>query len=170
VVKSITVFVLLVVLCALILALVYSATHGRIEQNRARQFVDSVNRLIGQQGPLPAMRWRNDLWHLCNGTALIRGQTRGYGGPIRWLVAVDLETGTPHLRGFQTSAHQETPGIADFLTRQDDPWLQQLRGRNSQNIQQVATLTGATITSRAVVAAVTGALAHSDLHNVQCES
>ena len=159
VVKPVSVFVLLVVLCALVLALTHSATRGRIEQNRARQFVDSVNALIGQQGPLPTMRWRDDLWHLCNGKALIRGQTRGYGGPVRWLIAVDLEPGTPHLRGFQTSAHQETPGIADFLTREDDPWLQQLRGRNSQNLQQVATLTGATITSRAVLAAVADALA-----------
>lgn len=168
-IKPVIFFMLLVVLCALVLALTHSATRERIEQNRARQLVDSITSLIGQQGPLPVMRWRDDLWHLCNGKALIRGQTRGYGGDISWLAAVDLQPGTPQLQGFQAAAHQETPGIADFLSRRDDPWLQQLRGRTSQDIRQVATLTGATITSRAVLAAMAGALAHPGLQQVQCE-
>ncbi len=168
-IKPVIFFVLLVVLCALVLAVTHSTTSGRIEQNRARQFENSVSALIGQQGPLPAMRWRDDLWHLCNGKALIRGQTRGYGGDIHWLAAVDLQSGAPRLQGFQTNAHQETPGIADFLSRRDDPWLQQLRGRTGQDIRQVATLTGATITSRAVLAAASDALAHPDLQQAQCE-
>ena len=157
--KPIAAFVGLVLVCALILAATHNATRARIEHNRARQLTNSIQALVGTDDRLPPVRWREDVWRMCNGKALVRGSTLGYGGPLAWLAAVSMDNGPRRLLGLQITAHQETPGIADFLSRRDDPWLQQLRGRTGQDIRQVATLTGATITSRAVLAAASGALA-----------
>ncbi len=159
---------MLVLLCAVVLAVTRSATRERIEHNRAARFADSVRMLTADSGSLPAVRWRNDLWHLCNGKALIRGSSMGYGGPVHWLAAIDVAAPEPRLLGLKVTAHQETPGIADFLTREQDPWMHELANNTRVSIRQVDTLTGATITSRAVLAAAGMALAHPDLEIAQC--
>jgi len=169
--KPIAAFVGLVLVCALILAATHNATRARIEHNRARQLTDSIQALVGTDDRLPPVRWREDVWRMCNGKALVRGSTLGYGGPLAWLAAVSMDNGPRRLLGLQITAHQETPGIADFLNRPQDPWLVGLRGRDAQGIDEVATITGATITSRALRSAARAALAHPGLdHTAQrCE-
>jgi len=161
--KSVGAFLGLVLACALLLAAINHATRSRIEENRAQQFVKAVQQLLGSDDDLPAVHWQQDVWRLCNGRALVRGSTRGYGGPIEWLAAVSLDHAHPHLLGMQITGHQETPGIADFVSRRDDPWLQGLLGRDASSLDEVATVTGATITSRAVLTATRSALNHPGL-------
>jgi len=153
----------LVLICAALLALVHAVTQPRIEQNRARRFTESVQLLLGENQGLPPIRWDDDVWQLCNGQALVRGHTAGYGGPIRWLAAVSVAKPGPRLLGLAITEHQETPGIADFIAGRGEPWLQELSGHSFEELDQVAAVTGATITSRALVTAVRSALQHPGL-------
>jgi Na+-translocating ferredoxin:NAD+ oxidoreductase subunit G len=100
--------------------------------------------------------------------ALIELSTReGYGGPIRLLVAV-APNGS--VLGVDVLAHRETPGLGDRIQAGDPRWLDRFTGRSLDEppasrwrvrIQggDFDALTGATVTSRAVIRAVAGGLA-----------
>lgn len=92
--------------------------------------------------------------------------TEGYSGPIRLLVAVDT---TGRVLGVRVVEHRETPGLGDAIERSKSDWIEQFDGRSLGNPPvanwkadrrdgEFDTLTSATITSTAVIAAVRGAL------------
>lgn len=87
---------------------------------------------------------------------------RGYSGDIRLLVAIEMD-GT--VIGARVLEHRETPGLGDKIERSKSAWIEQFAGRSLGNppAQDWApdrrggrfdTLSSATITSAAVVAAV----------------
>lgn len=89
----------------------------------------------------------------------------GYGGPIRLITANDLQ-GT--ILGVRVLGHHETPGIGDKIERRNTDWIEIFTGRkfatpgatswqisrDGGNFDQIS---GATITSRAVVNGVQNA-------------
>ncbi|KOR31133.1 electron transporter RnfG [Achromatium sp. WMS2] len=90
----------------------------------------------------------------------------GYAGPIKLLVAVGYD-GT--LRGVRVVSHKETPGLGDRIEEQKTNWILDFNGKSivspPANIWAVKRdggdfdqLTGATVTSRAVVKAVKNTL------------
>ena len=88
--------------------------------------------------------------------------TDGFSGPIRLLVGVDVEgvvTATRVLR------HRETPGLGDFIDSSKSDWIDQFERKSltapdlplwslTRDGGQFDQVTGASITSRAVVKAV----------------
>lgn len=98
--------------------------------------------------------------------AALRTVAPGYRGPIELLVAIDCE-GT--LLGVRVLRHDETPGLGDAFEKREPQWLERFRGLSLSHPPQQRwsvehdggdfdTLTGATITSRAIVTAVRRAL------------
>lgn len=98
----------------------------------------------------------------------------GYAGPIRLLVAVDL-SGT--VLGVRVTGHQETPGLGDDIEAARSDWIRGFGGRSLADpvrrrwrVQRdggyFPQFAGATLTPRAVVAAVRRTLdfeaAHGD--------
>ncbi|GIX35578.1 MAG: hypothetical protein KatS3mg126_1357 [Lysobacteraceae bacterium] len=90
----------------------------------------------------------------------------GYGGPIRMLVGID---GTGRVQGVRLTEHQETPGLGDYVDARRDDWWQSLRLRSltdppppqwgiAADGGRFPYRAGATISPRAVVAAVARAL------------
>ena len=92
--------------------------------------------------------------------------TQGYVAPIRLLTAIQMNTaGEPTIIGVRVSAHRETPGLGDKIEITRSDWLRQFAGRS---LNAMATegwairkdgggfdqISGATVTSRAVVAGV----------------
>ena len=86
----------------------------------------------------------------------------GYNGSIKLLVGIEF-SGT--LTGVRVLAHRETPGLGDAIEVSRSDWITQFRGRSlldssgtEWNIKRDGgnfdRLTGATITTRAVVRAV----------------
>ncbi|PIE42410.1 MAG: hypothetical protein CSA47_00915 [Gammaproteobacteria bacterium] len=82
---------------------------------------------------------------------------KGYSGLIRLLVAVDLQS--RHIVQARPLFHQETPGLGDQIEVEKSPWLRQFylpltTPRAHIAIKkdggQIDSITGATITSRAV--------------------
>ena len=92
----------------------------------------------------------------------------GYSGQIRLLVAVDRQG---VLTGVRVTAHRETPGLGDGIDTRVSDWIGGFTHRSLENPDpdgwavrkdggQFDQFTGATITPRAVVAAVYRALVY----------
>ena len=90
----------------------------------------------------------------------------GYSGAINLLVGVNADGS---LAGVRVTSHRETPGLGDGIEIQRSPWVKGFDGRSLENISESGwrvkkdggefdQFTGATITPRAVVAAVHRAL------------
>lgn len=161
-------------LCAGLLAITASLTREQIEHNRNRQFLDLVETLTGTP-PTDAIVWQGDVAPLCDGPGdaperlLLRGRAPGYGGTIHWLAAADVTAANPRLTGLRITAHQETPGIADFLNLPDRGWLATLPGRDADEVAAVNAVSGATITSRALRDGVAARLGDPALADVKCD-
>lgn len=96
----------------------------------------------------------------------------GYGGSIHLVVGIDVD-GT--VTGVRVTAHRETPGLGDYIVRSKSPWIEQFVGKSLTMPEtkrwkvvkdggQFDTRAGATITPRAVVKAVRGALDYFARH------
>lgn len=91
----------------------------------------------------------------------------GYGGPITLVVGIDRDG---RVLGVRTVSHSETPGLGDKIDIRKSDWMRSFDGRhlNDDNAREWAVrkdggsfdqFAGATITPRAVVAAVRDSLA-----------
>ena len=96
----------------------------------------------------------------------------GYGGSIHLVVGIDVD-GT--VTGVRVTAHRETPGLGDYIVRSKSPWIEQFVGKSLVSPEtkrwkvvkdggQFDARAGATITPRAVVKAVRGALDYFARH------
>lgn len=90
----------------------------------------------------------------------------GYTAPIQLLVAIDIDG---ELIGVRVVSHKETPGLGDNIELTKSNWILGFNGRSIANTAteawavkkdggEIDQLTGATITPRAIVAAVYQAL------------
>ena len=85
---------------------------------------------------------------LCErGLAILHGAGRGYGGEFRLAVAIRTGQGRGTVAGVRIIEHAETPGFSDILDA-GAAWLDSFRAG------RVDAVTGATVTSQAVIDAV----------------
>lgn len=96
----------------------------------------------------------------------------GYNGNIHLLVGIDVDGS---LTGVRVTAHRETPGLGDYIHRAKSPWIEQFVGKSLADPEpkhwkvvkdggKFDARAGATITPRAVVKAVKGALEYFAQH------
>jgi electron transport complex protein RnfG len=96
----------------------------------------------------------------------------GYSGPIKLLVAVRYDGS---LGGVRVISHKETPGLGDKVEEQRSDWIHSFTGRSLGNpplekwkVKRDGGIfdqfTGATITPRAIVQAVTKTLLYVQAH------
>lgn len=125
---------------------------------------------LGSREPLTVYRARRDGEPVA--AVLTAVAPDGYGGPIRLLVAINHD-GT--LAGVRVVNHSETPGLGDAIEAERSDWIHDFAGRSLGNppledwrVEKDGgafdQFTGATITPRAVVAAVRRALQHYEEH------
>lgn len=155
------------------LALVDQLTRTRIAHNQQRAQVALLVELTGDsrldavqfESPLPAYL------HLCEASVtryqLIRASTIGYAGAIEMTIALD---GDERILGVRVTRHSETPGLGDAMEIGKSDWIAQLADRPRvdttgpgwsvrQDGGRFDAMTGATITSRAILKGVREALA-----------
>lgn len=100
---------------------------------------------------------------------------QGYGGEIRLLVAVDAQG---RLLGVRALSHRETDGLGDMLETRRSDWIERFKGRSLVDPPlprwavraeggDFDAWTGATVTSRATVAAVRDALRLVERHGAE---
>jgi len=96
----------------------------------------------------------------------------GYNSAIQLLIGIDP---SGSLMGVRAIVHRETPGLGDRVDVAKSPWIRQFDGKSigmpplpewvvEQDEGAFDSITGATVTSRAVVAAVKNALLYFGLH------
>ncbi len=96
----------------------------------------------------------------------------GYSGDISLLVGIDAGG---VVTGVRVTAHRETPGLGDYIDRAKSPWIEQFVGKSldapppkgwrvAKDGGVFDARAGATITPRAVVKAVRGALEYFARH------
>lgn len=125
--------------------------------------------LLGE-GPQPA--WLAFLAGKPSAVILQATAPDGYSGSIRLLVGVYADG---QLAGVRVLNHRETPGLGDRIELTKSPWVLAFNGRSLSNPGESGwavkkdqgvfdQFAGATITPRAVVAAVHRALQYFDAH------
>ena len=121
------------------------ATRTRVDENRRAAEALVLRELLGIEVDATS---GGDVLLCERNLVVLRGEGRGYGGAFR--IALALETGQPNaatVKGVRVLEHAETPGFADILSV-GSTWLDSFRHGD------VDAVTGATVTSRAVMAAV----------------
>lgn len=165
-----------------LLTLVNHATHERIVANELTFLLNQLhtvligvrydNHIAADVIELPRSQWPESSGSAAVFRARQNGQPvavvmtptapDGYNGTIKLLVGIEFN-GT--LTGVRILAHRETPGLGDAIEVSRSDWIRQFRGRSlldssstQWNIKRDGgnfdQLTGATVTTRAVVRAV----------------
>ncbi|MDT3707856.1 MAG: electron transport complex subunit RsxG [Thiobacillus sp.] len=156
-------------------------TRGRLAEKRALlgQVLPAAlydNDLVASEQSVPpdnllGTRQPSSLWvarrgGAFSGVVLEAVAPDGYSGDIALLIGIDA-SGT--ITGVRVTAHRETPGLGDYIDRAKSVWIDQFAGKSLANPEpqrwRVAkdggafdSRAGATVTPRAVVKAVKGAL------------
>lgn len=164
-------------------------TITRSQQAEKRALLDQVlprslydNDLLASQRELPpdvllGTRQASTMWVARRGgepvaVALEAIAPDGYSGNIHLLVGIDTDG---RIIGVRVTAHQETPGLGDYIDRAKSPWIDQFTGtslveppvrhwRVAKDGGHFDARAGATITPRAVVKAVKDALEYHSRH------
>ena len=147
--RALGLFLVIAVGCAALLAVTVYFTRERIERNHAAREAATILRLTRLDSPPATGTWQGDTWAACDGTLLMRGVAQGYAGPIRWMLSAHMTPDGPRIGRVMVTSHQETPGIADFLNDPEHEWLRAFAGRGA-DAAELDTITGATITTRAL--------------------
>jgi electron transport complex protein RnfG len=130
-----------------------------------------VNRkMLGSKEPVTVYRARKDGKPVA--AILTVTAPQGYSGPIVLLVGIGLDG---KITGVRAVKHQETPGLGDQIEIRKSRWVNEFKGKSRDNPTDAGwkvkkdggrfdQFTGATITPRAVVAAVHKALIYFTRH------
>lgn len=119
---------------------------------------------LGQAAPFTL--WQARAGDRVRGVVLPVATDAGYSGRIALVVGIDA---AGRLSGVRVAEHRETPGLGDRIEARKSDWIRQFAGHSladppaggwavDRDGGGIDALTGATITSRAVVEAVRAAL------------
>lgn len=178
-----------------VVALAVDATRDRFQRNEAAQvmkvlrtvlpdgsydnqpdqdriFVTAPD-MLGSPEPLPAYRARLHGRPVAVVMTVVAKQ--GYVGPIRLLVSLNADGSVIRVRAVE---HRETPGLGDRIEADKSDWMARFAGRSLERPAperwavrrddgEFDQLTGATITSRAVVNAVRDAALYFTAHRAE---
>ncbi len=170
----------------------YEFSHERIEMNQRARLVARLNSVLGpallnrdltttrlsfSDPALLGSATPIDVYVLSDhgqpvATVLSSVAPHGYNAPIDLLVAVGADSSVTGVRAVR---YRETPGLGDLIDHEKSRWIEQFRGKTllappreawlvKQDEGQFDSITGATVTSRAVVAAVKNALLYFEQH------
>lgn len=173
---------LIAAICTALVAVTYTLTDERIEENRQRYleqnlapalsgiFYDNAltESVVTLQPPhklpgnVPAHIYRVYSGERPVAALLAVTARGGYSGPIRVLIGIDYD-GT--VSGIRILEHRETPGLGDAIEHDKSDWVEQFVGRSigDPDLEQwkirrdggtFDQLTGASVTPRAVIDAI----------------
>ena len=142
-------------LCGTLLVATAALTAPSIEENRRLHALALLASLVDT---LPADTPLEDAVGACDDWRAYRYPVSGYAGPIR-LLAVWRPEGTVSLR---VTGHQETPGIGDFIDHARSDWLPALDRSDRETFATLDAVSGATVTSKAIVAAADAAFERAE--------
>lgn len=159
-------FLVLAVVAGALMGATRWLTTDRIAANQAAREQAVIEEILGTNVGSPSNNLAAD--RLC------RTQVRGYAGTIELLVLPSAANSSAirasHIEAVRVLQHRETPGIGDFITTNNSPWILGFDGLQMQKTprdssalwhDQLDAVSGATITRRAVIKGVAHACEHS---------
>ncbi|MDD5066918.1 MAG: FMN-binding protein [bacterium] len=147
----------------LILSLVYSITQPQILKNELAKEQDSLKIIMPE---VQVFSNQGDHYRIFNDRKELIGyvfktEAKGYGGPVRCNIGLDKQG---KITGIFVVSHKETPGlgtkIEDVKKGETGPYyLAQYRNRpeTEMNFENIKAISGATISSRAILNCVKNA-------------
>jgi Na+-translocating ferredoxin:NAD+ oxidoreductase subunit G len=154
---------------ALVLGVLYNATKPIIAEQSAKEIQQALQRVMPGAGTYVKKTFSKGEYFECFqgeefiGYALFVTAT-GYSGDIKMLLGINRD-GT--VLGLEVLAQAETPGLGakciEIKRGQNQPWfLRQFYGKNitELSIKRITALTGATITSEAILESVKTSAGH----------
>jgi Na+-translocating ferredoxin:NAD+ oxidoreductase subunit G len=162
------------IIAALVLGALYNTTKPIIAEQKTKAIQQALQRVIPGADTYEKKAFSEGEYFECFQNKEFIGYAlfitgAGYSGDIKMLLGINKE-GT--VLGLEVLAQAETPGLGakciEIKRGQNQPWfLEQFYGKNIQKlaIQNINTLTGATITSEAILESVKTSAGHF-LHEV----
>ena len=141
--------------CGMLLVTTDSLTAPDIKANQEQRARALVAAMLGESLP-STMDMRPETMGDCRDWILQKVRTSGYAGPIEAVLLWRAESGGLVMR---VTHHRETPGIGDFIDHTRSPWISQFDNQPLADYVNLNAVSGATITSTAIVRAATTALA-----------
>jgi len=148
--------------CSLIIALVYFITAPVAAKNAKILKDESMKALIQDANDFEVIKGKSEMYEALKDNKTIgyitQSESKGYGGTIKLLVAVDTKG---QVIAYNVLSHNETPGLGDKTTK--SPFKDQFKGKDidqlvvtkdPSNKNDVQAITGATISSKAVTEGV----------------
>lgn len=160
---------------AVVLGGIDTLTRTRIRANEQRALSAPLVAVTGD-GRLASLRGdTNPPQTICAASGaplyhVFKRSVRGYAGPIQLLIGVNAKGS---LTGVRAISHRETAGIGDAIDADKSPWIHSFEGRPLADIApadsalasdggSIDVITGASVTSRAVINGVHDALADTE--------
>lgn len=165
--------VAIALICAALLTGTNKLTSQRIDANYTARERSLLRELLGpgvSTEMLENTTWEQGHLDFCALQLTVsRFSSPGYSGPIQGLVAWQPEQS--QLTGIRITRHLETPGIADFLADHSaGSWLFSLLDLATEELLEIDTVSGATISSAAVQRGVAGILKAGDAAISRCRT
>jgi len=156
--KMIGVLFAVCVASSLVLSLVYSQTQPLIEANSKKELDNAILRVQPQAEDVQALGISKGAVKEVYGLSkagenvgyAVLVESSGYQGAIRVIYGLDAEQ---KIIGIEVLSHSETPGLGSKI--QDSSFLGQFLGKGKADLSEVDTITGATVSSSAVLRVVT---------------
>lgn len=133
-----------------------AVTEGKIKEENDQSVFTMLDKMFPD---MSEFKLKEDIYVIYNNEKVIGyaylAQGKGYGGTIEILVGLEDET---TIKGISIITHSESPGLGSRIT--EDNYLNQYNGIKIQDSElsanggKIDAITGATISSRAVVDAV----------------
>ena len=161
--KFILTLTMVCMVAGLILAGVYSLTSPLIAAQKAKESNQALSQVVPGADTYKEKTFSKGNYYECyKGSKLIGyavfAQRPGYAGAIKLLVGIDKKG---IITGLEVLAQSETPGLGARATEvkqgEKEPWfLSQFRGKKASllKLNDIETITGATITSEAILLSV----------------
>jgi electron transport complex protein RnfG len=175
-------------LAGVVLGLAWDSTRERIADNEARRVLAELAAILPpalhdnephrdmlvleKPGDERRQIWRARLDGKPTAAVLTSLAPDGYSGQIRLLVALTIDE---QILGVRVASHSETPGIGDVIEAGKSPWIRSFDGRSLEQPDEsrwrlrkdggdIDAISGATVSSRAVVAATRRAMQYFRRH------
>lgn len=164
VVRITSVLTLVCLICALLLSVVYGLVNKKIEINKERRVKEALTTLAPEAARIEKITIEEEtIYKLFDQEKNLIGygfiaSGQGYQGKIKMMVVSD--TSLEYLKGIEVVESLETPGLGAKI--QEDPFKSQFKGLKVAEDMvcvkdevmregQIKAITGATVSSRAVV-------------------
>jgi Na+-translocating ferredoxin:NAD+ oxidoreductase subunit G len=149
--KNTSILFLIIIVLGIFLSSAYNFTKPKIEENQNNELIKKAKELFLSADNVIK---KNDYYEVFSNEKKIgyikQTSSLGYSSEIKLVIGIDLDK---NIVGVKVLSQQETPGIGSKIM--DESFLSKFIGKDKNKVaEEVDTITGATISSRAAINAV----------------